>query len=766
MKDSKHNFHSAANDWGFTTFVGLDELHNPARHLKSADDTVIIKVEATVQAPIVEKPYDSKAETGFVGLKNQGATCYMNSLLQTLFNVNQFRRAVYHMPTDEDADPSASMPLALQSVFYKLQFGQTAVSTQDLTRSFGWDSADAFQQHDVQELNRILCDRLEEKMKGTRVEGMVNKLFEGQTLNYIDCINIDYKSSRREAFQDLQLDVKGCRDIYDSFDKYCEVETLEGDNKYEAEGHGKQDAKKGVLFDSLPPVLNLHLKRFEYDYTKDMMVKINDRHEFYEELDLDNGKEGAGAKYLSEDADRGVRNKYRLLAVLVHSGGVHGGHYYAYIRPDGKQWLKFDDEHVNKSDASEAIDNNWGSGGDDKASVTYGVAPVRIAPRFSNAYMLVYVRESEWDSVMCKVTEEDISEHVRARLKAEKEEKERLKREKAEAHLYTMVRIATDEDIKAQIGHTKSFDLVDMDAVGLTLKMKKSATFAEVQAEVTKRLNLPPEQQRYWQWAFRRNETFRPAKVLVVDSPDQTLQSLDERRQSQVYGRTPEMTKLDLFLETPTASSGAFIPLTNSSILLFFKRFIPDSSEQPACLEYAGRAILTKTNKVKDLPALCRKLAGLHPDTELSLAEEIKFEPDSFIEDMINPEVSLDKGEIEHGDIIVFQETAMEDGEFPKAADYFKFVRNRLSVTFKPLDGEEEGSPEFHLELLRNTTYEDVSAAVAQRLGLDDPLKVQFTQVNAFSHQPKPHPLRYVEASKMELFSMLPQKHNKVRHSH
>lgn len=86
-----------------------------------------------------------------------------------------------------------------------MQFTDGPVSTKDLTRSFGWDTNDAFQQHDVQELNRILCDRLEEKMKGTRVEGTISKLFEGHTLNYIDCINVDYKSTRRESFMDLQV---------------------------------------------------------------------------------------------------------------------------------------------------------------------------------------------------------------------------------------------------------------------------------------------------------------------------------------------------------------------------------------------------------------------------------------------------------------------------------------------------------------------------------------------------------------------------------
>lgn len=50
---------------------------------------------------------------------------------------------------------------------------------------------------------------------------------------------------------------------------------MEGDNKYMAEGYGLQDAKKGVIFESFPPVLHLQLKRFEYDMMRDMMVKVS-----------------------------------------------------------------------------------------------------------------------------------------------------------------------------------------------------------------------------------------------------------------------------------------------------------------------------------------------------------------------------------------------------------------------------------------------------------------------------------------------------------
>lgn len=82
-----------------------------------------------------------------------------------------------------------------------------------------------------------------------------------------------------------------------------------------------------------------------------LLMQINDRYEFPDQLDLD----VEDGKFLSPDADRNVRNLYKLHSVLVHSGGVHGGHYFAYIRPSGKQWLRYDDERVSQPSANSCM---------------------------------------------------------------------------------------------------------------------------------------------------------------------------------------------------------------------------------------------------------------------------------------------------------------------------------------------------------------------------------------------------------------------------
>ncbi|KAJ1435770.1 TRAF-like [Sesbania bispinosa] len=102
--------------------------------------------------------------------------------------------------------PSGSIPLGHYKVYsISWQYGDSSVATKELTKSFGWDTYDAFMQHDVQELNRVLCEKLEDKMKGTVVEGTMQQLFEGHHMNYIECINVDYKSTRKESFYGMQF---------------------------------------------------------------------------------------------------------------------------------------------------------------------------------------------------------------------------------------------------------------------------------------------------------------------------------------------------------------------------------------------------------------------------------------------------------------------------------------------------------------------------------------------------------------------------------
>eukprot|EP00217_Crustomastix_stigmatica_P013559 CAMPEP_0183795834 /NCGR_PEP_ID=MMETSP0803_2-20130417/5345_1 /TAXON_ID=195967 /ORGANISM="Crustomastix stigmata, Strain CCMP3273" /LENGTH=997 /DNA_ID=CAMNT_0026040337 /DNA_START=433 /DNA_END=3426 /DNA_ORIENTATION=- len=739
-KEATHEFNAKEQDWGFTQFLLLSDLHDASKGFL-ADDTLTVECEISV----VRQPnhYNSRQETGYIGLKNQGATCYMNSLLQTLFHIPYFRKAVYHLPTTESDRADKSIPLALQSLFYKLQYSETSVATKDLTRSFGWDASDAFMQHDVQELNRVLCEKLEEKMKSTTVEGTIQKLFEGHMESYVECIDVNYKSSRKEPFLDLQLDVKGCKNVYESFDKYTDVEKLEGDNKYQAEGHGLQIAKKGVLFSSFPPVLELQLKRFEYDFSRDTNTKINQRYEFPLELDLDKDN----FKYLSQGAGGRVRNRYLLHSVLVHSGGVHGGHYFAYIRPipTDERWFKFDDERVTKESMESAVMDQFGGDMEPTgALITSTVGQLKLSKN-SNAYMLVYVREADTAMVWCDVSEADLALHVRHRLQAEHEEKERKRREKQDAHLYAIVKIARDEDLVSQIGADRHFDLVDHDKC-TTFRVPKHTRFKTFQQQVAQELGVPCETQRYWAWAKRQNHTYRPSRVLTEE---EKLLSVIQLR-DLVSSKNSLVPDLKLFLETHSACQpkGALRPILSGEILVFFKYFDPTTEK----LEYAGHMFLSISSRMTDHTLALCKLVNLPSTSELLFFEEIKYEPVVMCEP-IDHLATLKSCQLEDGDIICFQcsrtKTAdLQGGRYLTITDFFVHLRNRQVITFRDL--KEPKVDRFTVELYKTNTYDEVAQILAKRLGVLDPTFLKLTAHNCYSQTPKPQSIKFRGVEKLQ----------------
>ena len=150
---------------------------------------------------------------GYVGLINQAMTCYLNSLLQTLYMTPEFRNAIYrwkYINNDaEEDDGKKNIPYQLQRLFLNLQTShKKSIQTHDLTKSFGWNSDDAFQQHDVQELCRVMFDALEKTFKGTQQKNLINELYQGKIKDYVKCLECNIESARVSIFLDISLCIR------------------------------------------------------------------------------------------------------------------------------------------------------------------------------------------------------------------------------------------------------------------------------------------------------------------------------------------------------------------------------------------------------------------------------------------------------------------------------------------------------------------------------------------------------------------------------
>ena len=155
--------------------------------------------------------------------------------------------------------------------------------------------------------------------------------------------------------------------------------------------------------------------------------------------------------------------------MLVHSGDNHGGHYVVFINPKGDgKWCKFDDDVVSRCTRAEAVEANFG-GQDDEMNLT-----VRHS---TNAYMLVYIRESDLKNVLQDGKEDDIPAELVERLQEEKRIENLRRKERNEAHLYMNVDVITEDAFN---GH-QGTDLFDQEKVTPhSFKLKKQATLKEL----------------------------------------------------------------------------------------------------------------------------------------------------------------------------------------------------------------------------------------------------------------------------------------------
>ncbi|KAH8652510.1 hypothetical protein BX600DRAFT_516539 [Xylariales sp. PMI_506] len=761
-----HRFTKEESDWGFTRFLELRrmfqvEWENSGRPLcenESCNLTAYVRIVEDETGVLWHNfnNYDSKKETGYVGLKNQGATCYLNSLLQSLYFTNAFRKAVYQIPTDQDESVTNSA-YTLQRLFYQLQTSNVAVSTNELTKSFGWDARHIFEQQDVQELSRKLIDRMEERMKGTAAEDSLPRMLSGKVKTYVSCINVDYESSRVEDFWDIQLNVRGIPTLQDSFKDYIQQETLDGENKYWAGDDFKyQDAHKGVIFQSFPEVLHLHLKRFEYDVQRDAMMKVNDRFEFPESFDA--------APYLEKGADTSEPWIYKLHGVLVHSGDLNAGHYYAFLKPNKDGWFyKFDDDKVTKATVRETLEENYG--GEYRSPLRTSTLKKPVIRQMS-AYMLVYIRESRLDQVLTPVGQEDSPSHLHERLEEEAAAREAKRKEREEQHLYLPVKVVTDQTFKNH-GAT---DLTNFDgdpkddpAAPRVYKMKKKATMEELLQAIAEDIQQDPRRVRLWIMVNRQNKTTRPDQPIMDLKP--TVEETFSRSASasrdyslRVWAEVADELDPQGDAIWPTFQGNANGVVVKSDLILLFLKFFDQEKQS---LHGVGHLYVSKEKKVEDLvPVICKKMGWgdkLPSGHQLAMWEEIKPQ---MIE-QLKAKQSLKAAELQDGDIICFQlipertsadllakglrvndkpaaaDAAKKWDHFEDAREFYDFLLLKRDVRFWPhptrCDKEYES---FVLTLSSRIGYDQLAERVGDRLQVD-PTHLRFFTVNAANGNPK-----------------------------
>jgi ubiquitin carboxyl-terminal hydrolase 7 len=318
------------------------------------------------------------------------------------------------------------------------------------------------EQQDSQEFWKLLLPALNVRA--------LTDLYQGAYEDYLRALDGSGRERRREEpFLDLSLEVGPSASpsfntgsttsdgsvmsgLHALFGPPETLRVSEGNGWRPEKGSDPVDAHKGSVLkvQGLPPILQLHLKRFQHDWTADTIRKLNDPVSFPLVLDLKGlcqqdgpntiksveatiesvgeATAAAGTAAAMEQDVHDSRFVYDLQSIVVHAGEYGSGHYYAYVRPNvrGEGWYRFNDHRVeavtyrevyadacggrsscpvpsevgaNRRSPADAqprkgwlgrLRNAILSGGSKRESEGYG-----YGGRTSSAYLLQYVRRSD-----------------------------------------------------------------------------------------------------------------------------------------------------------------------------------------------------------------------------------------------------------------------------------------------------------------------------------------------------------------------------------
>ena len=333
--------------------------------------------------------FEDNKKNKFVGLKNLGCTCYMNSLFQVLFFIPSFRESILN---SECKIEEKNALYQLKYVFNNLKFSDCQYFTPiEFTKNFDNEELNVREQMDIDEFFNLLIDKIENHLKGTNNENLIKYFFQGRnTDELIFQENCNHHRKNDISFYSIQLQIMNKKNIYESLDSIIDGELMNGENSIFCQSCNKKiPAIKHQSFKTLPRILIFVLKRFEFNYNTMTKTKINDYYEF--PLDLDMTKYTSDYLNNKDNYNSNNNNKYKLKSFVVHSGSCELGHYYSFIFDNkSNQWYQFNDSNVSKFNIENLKTEAFG-GYENYYNQTTKKEDKIVLSR--NAYLLFYEKE-------------------------------------------------------------------------------------------------------------------------------------------------------------------------------------------------------------------------------------------------------------------------------------------------------------------------------------------------------------------------------------
>ncbi|CEG37299.1 ubiquitin domain containing protein [Plasmopara halstedii] len=392
----------------------------------------------------------------YVGLKNLGCTCYLNSTIQSFFMMPRFRRHILRLQAS--GSETKSLIFELQSLFAHLEGNaKPYYNPRSFTRAIKtWDgeTMDVNVQQDASEFLTSFFQQIESEMNGssanngeflTSDESILNTFFGGEFSNELVAEGDRY-SERFEPFHFISLPVRDRKNLKESLEGWvqgekvsytwehtCDLKIGENSTFDDSKDETKVtlDTHKRISISKLPAYLIIHLKRFEFDFEKMQQIKLHDRFEFPTELDMypytkegqqikrrrsvssvDDGTAAHDVRMRTSSDSTDCRrttapeySQYELVGTVVHLGTAHSGHYYSFLRDqqvprDTNLWYEFNDKLVKPFDPAQIPEECFG--GEESAHSHQNSATKVLSPEADAAssakmkkrssFMLFYAR--------------------------------------------------------------------------------------------------------------------------------------------------------------------------------------------------------------------------------------------------------------------------------------------------------------------------------------------------------------------------------------